>query len=296
MRSLRAERILVDGLFWCLVCACVFPALTRAQPPAKTEPKAEPEEPKKLNEAIEKSVHWYDVRPEKDAAALTPLPVIRWRNVVRGQEGEAMMVVWPHNGRPIAMASIYPWEGFMCHEFDSLSRDSKLSALDKDRVIWAPESAGVEFKAVPKAPKPAKTPAERLRQMKALAEGYKATMTGWRADNTDQEALRLLPRPLYRYDLATAREPDPKLLDGALFAYVQGTDPEVVLILEAIGTAEKADWHCAFVRATSGGLEVKSGADVVWTAPKHPANRNPRLPHFTMRRLLEKEPVKEEKP
>jgi hypothetical protein len=27
---------------------------------------------------------------------------------------------------------------------------------------------------------------------------------------------------------------------------------------------------------------------VVWTAPKHPANRNPRLPHFTMQRVLEK--------
>jgi hypothetical protein len=61
-----------------------------------------------------------------------------------------------------------------------------------------------------------------------------------------------------------------------------------VLILEAIGTAEKADWHYAFVRATSGGLEVKLGTEVVWTAPKHPANRNPALPHFTMQRVLEK--------
>jgi hypothetical protein len=282
------KRALVGGLLWCLVCASALPALSRADPPAKTDPKAEPEEPKKLNEAIEKSVRWYTVQPEKGAAALAPVPVIRWRNVVRGQEGEAMMVIWPHNGRPIAMASIYPWEGHMCHEFDSLSRDGKLVALDKDEVIWAPEAAGVEFKEVPKAPRPAKTPVDRLRQMKAIAEGYKATMTGWRGDNTDQELLRLLPRPLHRYDLASAKEPEPKLLDGALFAYVLGTDPEVVLILEAIGDAEKAAWHYAFVRATSGGLEVKSGDDVVWTAAKYPNARNPKLPHFTMRRVLEK--------
>jgi hypothetical protein len=93
---------------------------------------------------------------------------------------------------------------------------------------------------------------------------------------------------LYRYALAETKEPDPNLLDGALFAYVQGTDPEAVLVLEAIGTADKAEWHYAFARATSGGLEVKLGNDVVWTAPKHPSNRIPTLPHFTMRRLLEK--------
>src|SRR5262249_48689676 len=153
-----------------------------------------PEEPKKLNDLIEKSVNWYDVFPSSDSTTpLPPQPVLRWRNVIRGQVGEAMMVVWPHNGRPIAVASIYPWQGKMCHEFDSLSRGNKLLARDKDSVIWSPETAGVEFKEVPAAPRPAKTPAERLRQMKAIAERFKATMTGWQADNTDREELRLLP-------------------------------------------------------------------------------------------------------
>src|SRR5262249_26872446 len=156
-----------------------------------------------------------------------PQPVLRWRNVVRGQEGQAMLVVWPHGGRPVAMASIFPWEGMMCHEFDSLSRGNKLVARDRDRVIWSPAAAGAEFKDVPEGARPAKTPAERLRQMKAIAERFKATMTGWQGDNTDREELRLLPRPLFRYDLTNAKDADPNLLDGALFAYVQGTDPEV---------------------------------------------------------------------
>jgi hypothetical protein len=270
-----------------LLCFLILPLVFHSTSPAQD--KSDPEEPKKLNEVIEKSINWYDILPEEGAeAALTPVPVIRWRNAARGQEGEAMMVVWPHNGRPVAMASIYPWEGKMIHEFDSLSRESKLIARDKDRVCWTPEKAGVEFKDLPKAPKPAKTAAERLRQMKTIAEGYKATMTGWAGDNSDQETLRLLPRPLYRYDLANAKNPEPKLQDGALFAYVIGTDPEVVLVLEAIGTADNAVWQAAFVRATSGGLEVKMGDDVVWTAPKHPQSRDPKLPHFSMLRVLEK--------
>jgi hypothetical protein len=255
------------------------------QQPAKEDPS---EEPKLLKEAIEKSVNWYDVIPEDGAVPLVPVPVIRWRNVVRGQEGEAMMVVWSLGGRPVAMAGIYPWNGKMIHEFDSLSRAKKLTAREKDRVIWSPEEAGVEFKEVPKAPKPARTAAERLRQMKAIAEGFKATMTGWAEDNSDQEALRLLPRALHRYDLANVKDRDPKLIDGGLFAFVLGTDPEVVLMLEAIGTAEAADWQYAFARATSGGLEVKLGTDVVWSAKKHPANRVSTLPHFSMQRVLEK--------
>jgi hypothetical protein len=144
----------------------------------------------------------------------------------------------------------------------------------------------VEFHPAPDAPKPASSPPERLRQMKAIAERFKATMTGWSADNADREELRLLPRPLYRYDLTGAKAPEPPVLDGGLFAYVQGTDPEVVLMLEAVGTADKADWQYALVRATSGGVEVKLGDRVVWSAPKGPANRDPTLPHFSMRRPL----------
>ena len=47
-------------------------------------------------------------------------------------------------------------------------------------------------------------------------------------------------------------------------------------------------WQYAFARATSGGLEVKLGRDVVWTAGKHPAHRVATLPHFTMQRDVEK--------
>jgi hypothetical protein len=281
----KAGRSLVGVVLWCLAASLVLPGSGGAEPPEKQEP----EEPKRLNELIEKSVNWYDVLPAADATTvLVPQPVLRWRNVIRGQEGEAMMVVWAHHGRPVAMASIYPWQGKMNHEFDSLSRDKKVIARDKDQVIWSPETAGVEFRDVPDAPGPAKTPAERLRQMKGIAERFKATMTGWEADNSDREDLRLLPRPLYRYDGRNLKDADPNLLDGALFAYVMGTDPEVVLVLEAVGTAEKAAWQYAFARATSGGLEVKLGNAVVWTAEKGPANRIPTLPHFTMRRDLEK--------
>ena len=53
----------------------------------------------------------------------------------------------------------------------------------------------------------------------------------------DQE-LRLLPQPLYRYESTL-----PEVVDGALFTFVTGTDPELMLVIEARRTAAGPLWH-----------------------------------------------------
>ena len=62
-----------------------------------------------------------------------------------------------------------------------------------------------------------------------------ATTSSHKAE-TQREELRLLPRALHRYDLKDAREASPNLQDSGLFAFVIGTDPEAVLVLEAGGS------------------------------------------------------------
>ena len=262
-----------------LMATLTLPTRSRAE-----EPEDEPQvETKKLNETIEGSIGWYDVYPDPSAnEAMRPQPVLRWRNVARGQDGEAMMVVWAHRGRPQALASIYPWQGYLNHEFGSLSRSAKLLARDNGNVAWSPKSPGVELRPVADAPPPAETAAARLRQMKSIAGRFKATMTGWKGDNSDREELRLLPRPLYRYSVTDPQDHEPAVLDGVLFAFVMGTDPETVMLLEAVGTQESASWQYAFVRATSGGLEVRLENEVVWRAEKF---QGPRAATDTTRTL-----------
>jgi len=282
MKPIRRLVILIAGFSIAIVTA-VAPARSEG-PPAGDDSQ----ETKKLNDLIESSIDWYEVLPEVGAkTALRPQPVLRWRNVARGQEGEAMMVVWADRGRPEVFASIYQWVGYLCQEFGSLSRAARLVTRDKGSVVWAPNVAGVEFKPVPDAPQPAETPAGRLRQMRSIAERVKATMTGWKGDNSDREELRLLPRPLFRYDATEARKGSPSLIDGALFAFVMGTDPEVVMLLEAVGSENDVAWQYAFARATSGGLEARFDNATVWTAEKFPANRNSTAPQLTVRRPLE---------
>jgi hypothetical protein len=251
---------------WILTLAYVLvfagPALLRAQVVDKGAQEAQA-----IKAMVEESVDWYRVFSDKSAPdAMTPLRVLRWRNVTRGtQESEGVFVLWVNKGRPEASASIYPWEGNLNHDFASLSRDAKLVAREGGHVIWSPETPGVEFKEIPGAPAPADTPAARLRQMKVLADRFKVTMTGWRADKSDREELRLLPKLLYRDEFSEATGPNLGWTDGGVFAFVQGTDPEAILVLEVVRQNGRPRWQYGFARATSGGLEARLDKTVVWS-------------------------------
>src|SRR5262245_50112525 len=188
-----------------------------------------------VKELIEQSVDWYDVLPGAEAkAAMRPQVVLRWRNAERTNTGVAVLAVWTDQGRPEAMATIFQNGKDICHEFGSLARSKKIVVRDETRVVWSPGKAGVEFRDLPDAPVPAEDGAARLRQMKSLAGRFTARLPPAKVGQGNAEVLRLLPRPLYRYDLKDVKETDRNLRDGGMFAYVMGTDPEVVLLLEAV--------------------------------------------------------------
>ena len=98
--------------------------------------------------------------------------------------------------------------------------------------------------------------------MRALAHEFSARTR----DHTGRQwELRLLPQPLYRYEST-----DPGVPDGAVFAFVTsaGTDPEVILVVEArkpAGGGEPA-WHYAAARFTDLDLWVSHKEKVVFTA------------------------------
>jgi hypothetical protein len=76
--------------------------------------------------------------------------------------------------------------------------------------------------------------------MKALAAEFSAVLRD--AKGTDEE-LRMLPQALHRYNQSKA-----PLMDGAIYAFVLGTDPEALLILETDFTANEPRWEYAFAR------------------------------------------------
>jgi hypothetical protein len=131
------------------------------------------------------------------------------------------------------------------------------------------------------------TAAVRLRQMKAIAARFSSTHVGFTENQTPVE-LRLLPQPLYRYEPDAE---DPALVDGALFAFVQGTDPQSLLILEARRHGAKAGWQFAFARMASGAVVARYQDRDVFSVPKYDfQRRDPRKPYY----LLASQPVPKE--
>jgi hypothetical protein len=77
-----------------------------------------------------------------------------------------------------------------------------------------------------------------------------------------QQQLRLLDKPIYQYGAGPEG-----LVEGALFAFVVGTDPEVLLLVEARETDGKSGWHYALARMNRDAMRVRRNDREVWSVP-----------------------------
>jgi hypothetical protein len=134
----------------------------------------------------------------------------------------------------------------------------ELHALDTEKLLvkrqeynqWKPQT-GLARKELPDAASPAAAAGARLLQMRRIAQEF----VGHSVDrDRKQWELRLLPTPLYRYPPARTG-----VLDGALFALMSsaGTDPEVLLLIEAREIDGKVRWEYACGRFSDWELHVQ---------------------------------------
>jgi hypothetical protein len=188
--------------------------------------------------------------------------VLRWTNPSAGRV-YGNTYVWVQNGRPAAVGCLFwnaqPWNTFN-GELAALV-GSKLAATRDDKLVWEPSD---EWKWIPMpgASAPAATAAQRLVQMKALAGEFTVELLDTRnVPRGEDQTPRLLPRPLYRYDAEKT-----KTLDGALFAFVIGTDPELMLLLECDTAAAKPEWRFGVTRMNRDTVRLKRKGEKVWEA------------------------------
>lgn len=202
-------------------------------------------------------------------------PVLRWTNPVRGAK-DGGLFLWTDTDRPAAILSMYPPSGGTGdqwdHEFLSLARGRLIARRDQAQ-IWAPDRPGVDFKSVPDAAPPADSASRRLSQIRGMAAKFSATVTV----RGDKSQLRLLTTPIHRYGDSRG-----DLIDGAVFAFAQGTDPEMLLLLEARAEGAAREWQYALARLTSWGLEARFGERVVWSAAVWDRGADPTQPYLTI--------------
>jgi hypothetical protein len=201
--------------------------------------------------------------PDKQTALkLEPKSVLRWTNPGTGRiYGD--LYLWTANGRPEVVMSLFktwdPPDGFHT-EMHSVSLDELEAERDGMR-FWQPTKPGITLRDVPDAPQPADTPVRRLSQMRTLAADFSAVLTDFRRNNSgERQALRMLTQQIYRYQ-STAGD----LIDGAIFAFVMGTDPEAFLLLEARRAKDAVRWQFGLARMNNDSLAVMHHETEVWS-------------------------------
>jgi hypothetical protein len=196
---------------------------------------------------------------------LVEQPVFRYDDQPR-RFIDATMWIWTDGGRPVACQKIEAKLEFNTGEplwgycFTSLSAE-KLNVAWTDRSYRSTEP-GIAFTPLTDAPAPAAGAAQRRRQIRELARGF----TGRILQNPrtgDSSEMRLFSTPIFEYT-----DPTSKLLMGAVVGFeTNGTNPDVLVLVEVGGSPEKPEWQFAPARMTNGGVTLNYRNRKVWEAP-----------------------------
>jgi hypothetical protein len=251
----------------------IFAFLGQAAPPGQGHPS----DPAERLAIMKKSLMIFDVFPTSDRTTtyrLQPEPIFRFTNPVGNSIDGAVFFWLGENDRPEMAVQVLlnRNDGRWSQEFISFS-PAPLIAEPSDAAVaaWTPHRGGVELRPVPGAPRPAENAEQRLRQMPALIQDFAAQ------DNFQGQSwqrLRLLAKPLARYG-----KPGTSLLDGALFGFVLGTDPEACVMLEARTGTDGPEWQYAFAPMSTYALKGSWKGQEVWSLPwRKPGSKGPDQP------------------
>lgn len=198
-------------------------------------------------------------------------PLVHFTNPVRESFDDAAVFLWLEDGRPRAAATIEICsKGQISRELTSLSNEP-LECRGAEGERWLPKPADLAEQHLSDAPTPKASDRGRLAQMGQLARRFRVVMK--EAATKRPSELRLMSRPIYRFAAEKAG-----IVDGALFAFAEGTDPEALLLLEAVsGGGDSLSWRYTLVRMTSRPLDAKLDGRPIWSALSYWDNpRSPR--------------------
>lgn len=197
--------------------------------------------------------------------SLVRRPLLTFGDAARDNEAGTLWV-WTAADRPVAFVENYLPVGDSTNWIQALTLSSSRlleMQIDSER-SWKPQRAQFNMQRCPgDAGSVAATPVQRLRQMKEISRRFKAHEF-WDPDNSRFE-LRLLVQPVFRYGA-----PDTEVTDAAVFVLAHGTNPEVLLQIEASRENGAEGWKFGLLRLGSAEMHVFFDDREVWTVPRTP--------------------------
>jgi len=239
------------------VAAFAFSALVAQEPPAleesqANESQANEEHLKTLAARVGRLSMRYATSHKPAALQLFEHPVMRTGNKEGNRDGGVWL--WLDGKRPVAALCVWNRGPLWYSENSALVEDA-LEVTGWPKAAW--HSTGTERKSLALPDPVPQSPAGRQRALRALALEFTA-----REDRLGiKSELRLLPRPIHTYNAG-----DHDALDGAIFAFVYGTDPEILMQIEALQNAGAKHWAVHFARMASAELSVRLRDNEVWSA------------------------------
>lgn len=189
---------------------------------------------------------------------LTSEPVLRYTNPVRNFYTDGALFFWLDDKRPLAAGSpTIRGTGQVFCEFSALS-ERPLECRRESAVTWSPRSGNLVNQSVAQAAPPGDSDKGRLRQMREVARRFHVLTRS----EPDVE-LRLMAQPIYRFAAESSG-----IIDGAVFAFVEATDPDFLLVVEAHRErgSSVAEWRYNLARLCSRPVEVKLDGQPLWSA------------------------------
>jgi hypothetical protein len=248
----QSRRYLSALLSCLLVTSCSFQAQAQTADD-NTPPKQTVEEKRQKRMRKFAESHEVVVVGSNEEVKLHETPIFSWANPQRQAIGGALYM-WTLQGRPIATIGLWTYADIKdSYEYQSLHEGALNVSCDSAQ-SWNPRTHGISFQPIPNSVPPGRTTPVRLIQMRRIARDRFSSVL-----QQDTE-LRLLPQPIYRYD-----ELPPDVIEGAVFSFALGTDPECLLIVEARVINEKPQWHYAFGSQTSYRVEASLDGKSVWS-------------------------------
>jgi hypothetical protein len=252
----------------CLILAafqlcCIFGAVggnasLRGQEPADKKLKEEAEARQRLEDmqgALRSlELAFSDPKP-RTALTFSTNPLLRYSDPTRGGVRATTNVlldggVWRlgTEGRPTALVTVEIYQApdasrVMALEFLSLAELTFSLKHKTEKIRWEPSGSALKLEELPDAPRPAATAPARLVQMRQLARRFGAK----ERLNNELIECRLMTQPIDRY-----RSEAEKIVDGAIFAFANGTNPEVGIVVECDGER----WRYGTLRLSAAELSI----------------------------------------
>jgi hypothetical protein len=199
----------------------------------------------------------------KQKLLLVKKPIMRW--TAEGNLGAVWVWAWGERAELVGCLGAFvngqgKLEAF--HEFHSLTL-RPLQRVEIQRVrTWESKKPGALQVLLKDAPAPAPTDKRRLVQMREIARQFTAHQ---RVDGKT-ELLRMSSTPLFRQAHSNG-----SVIDGALFSYLRdtGTDPDLILFIEAVNGADGPQWVYSPVRFSWREVWLNHLDKEVWRGAEH---------------------------